>query len=190
MNRRTLFFLPVALAAAACTSASASRARAAGPTPVSPAASANKAALPDGPVAPAIQSAQWLNTKPLAWDGLRGRVVMVEFWTFGCINCKNVTPALKDMHADFKDEGFTLIGVHSPEFDYEKKLANVQKAVKDAGITYPVAIDNDFANWRRYRNRYWPAIYLVDKRGVIRYTHIGEGRYEETRRWIELLLNE
>lgn len=94
------------------------------------------------------------------------------------------------MYADYKDRGFTLLSVHSPEFNYEKELANVQKAVKDLGVTYPVALDNDFANWRRYRNRFWPTLYLVDKRGVIRFTHIGEGGYEETRRWIESLLAE
>ncbi len=94
------------------------------------------------------------------------------------------------MYADYKDRGFTILGVHSPEFDYEKKLPNVQKAVRDMGIKYPVALDNDFANWRRYRNRYWPARYLVDKRGITRFTHIGEGGYEETRQWIETLLAE
>jgi alkyl hydroperoxide reductase subunit AhpC len=94
------------------------------------------------------------------------------------------------MYADFKAKGFTILGVHSPEFNHEKVLANVQSAVKRMGIEYPVALDNDFANWRRYRNRYWPARYLVDKRGVIRYTHIGEGGYEETRKWIEVLLAE
>jgi hypothetical protein len=94
------------------------------------------------------------------------------------------------MHAAYKDKGFVLLGVHSPEFNHERDFVNVQKAVKRLGIEYPVALDNDFANWRRYRNRYWPARYLVDKRGIIRYTHIGEGGYDETRRWIELLLAE
>jgi hypothetical protein len=94
------------------------------------------------------------------------------------------------MHADYKNKGLVLLGVHSPEFNHEREFANVQKAVKRLGIEYPVALDNDFANWRRYRNSYWPARYLVDKRGVIRYTHIGEGGYDETRRWIETLLAE
>jgi hypothetical protein len=94
------------------------------------------------------------------------------------------------MYADFKDRGFVIIGVHSPEFDYEKKLANVKKAIAEMGIEYPVAIDNDFVNWNRYRNRYWPARYLIDKRGVVRFTHIGEGAYEKTRAWIEKLVAE
>jgi thiol-disulfide isomerase/thioredoxin len=146
--------------------------------------------LPEGPVAPLIQSDQWINTEPLAWEVLRGQVVMIEFWTYGCINCQHVIPSLKGMYADYKDRGFTIIGVHSPEFSHERVLINVQDAVKRLGIEYPVAIDNDFANWRRYRNRYWPARYLVDKRGVIRFTHIGEGGYDETRGWIERLLAE
>ena len=149
--------------------------------------------LPDGPVAPLIESAVWLNTPnnaPLAWDALRGQVVMVEFWTIGCINCQHVIPSLVDMYADYRARGFTILGVHSPEFDYERQLNNVKSSVKKWGIEYPVAIDNDFENWNRYRNRYWPARYLVDKRGVVRHTHIGEGGDAETRQWIETLLAE
>ena len=137
-----------------------------------------------------MNSDTWINSEPLAWDDLRGQVVMVEFWTFGCINCRNVIPSLREMHAEYADNGLVIVGVHSPEFNYEHDLANVQTAVKDLGVEYPVAIDNDFANWNRYRNRYWPALYLVDKRGVIRYTHIGEGGYDQTRQWIERLLAE
>ena len=146
--------------------------------------------MPAGPLAPAIQSDVWLNTQPIDWKSLRGTVTMVEFWTLGCINCQHVIPSLRQFYADYQKRGFTLIGVHSPEFDYEKKLANVKEAIKKWGIAYPVAIDNDFANWRRYRNRYWPALYLIDKRGVVRYTHIGEGGEAETRKWIEALLVE
>jgi thiol-disulfide isomerase/thioredoxin len=171
MQRRTFITALVPLAGAALTATRAS-------------------AAPAAPLAPFIQSDVWINTQPLEWDSLRGRVVMVEFWTYGCINCRNVLPALKGMYADFRDEGFIILGVHSPEFDHERKLANVRKAVKDLGITYPVAIDNDFANWRRYRNRYWPALYLIDKRGVIRHTRIGEGGYAETREWISKLVSE
>jgi hypothetical protein len=94
------------------------------------------------------------------------------------------------MHEDYAEKGLTIIGVHSPEFEYEKKLANVKKAAADLGMLYPIAIDNDFDNWDRYRNRYWPARYLVDKRGVLRFKHIGEGAYAETREWIERLIAE
>ncbi len=147
--------------------------------------------LPTGPIAPPIVSDTWLNTPgPVAWDSLRGKVVMVEFWTFDCINCRNVLPAFKGYHRDFAAKGLVIVGVHSPEFAHEKVLANVQRAARDLGVEYPIALDNDFANWNRYSNRYWPARYLVDKRGVIRYTHIGEGAYDETRAWIEQLIAE
>lgn len=175
MKRRT-FFASLPLFAAACA--------------VDQSARAQSPKQPVGPLAPAIQSDTWLNTKPIDWQRLRGTVTMVEFWTLGCINCQHVIPSMKQFHADYKPRGFTLIGVHSPEFDYEKQLSNVKDAVKRWGIAYPVAIDNDFANWRRYRNRYWPALYLIDKRGLLRYTHIGEGGEPETRKWIENLLAE
>ena len=146
--------------------------------------------IPDAPIAPPIASDTWLNSQPLSWGSLRGRVVLVEFWTFDCINCRHVIPALSGMYDSYKDQGFTLIGVHSPEFQYEHNLASVKDAVREMGIQYPVAIDNDFANWNRYHNLYWPALYLIDKRGVIRFTHIGEGGYDETRNWIEKLVKE
>jgi thiol-disulfide isomerase/thioredoxin len=149
-----------------------------------------RAPVPGGPIAPEVMSDTWLNTDPLPWDALRGQVVMVEFWTYGCYNCRNVLPELKSMYADYRDRGFTLLGVHAPEFDHERDPANVRKAVQTHGIVYPVVIDNDFANWKRYRNRYWPAWYLVDKRGALRWQHIGEGAYDETRMWIETLLKE
>jgi len=148
------------------------------------------APTPTGPVAPAIVSKTWINSPPLEWSALRGTVVMVEFWTFDCINCRHVIPYLRGMYDSYRDKGFTLIGVHSPEFDYEHVLTNVQDAATKMGLQYPIAIDNDFANWNRYHNLYWPAIYLVDKRGVIRYTHIGEGGYDESRAWIEKLIQE
>jgi len=139
---------------------------------------------------PEINGAVWINSQPLTAKDLRGKVVMVEFWTHGCVNCRNVIPELKRMYAYYAAQGFTIIGVHSPEFDYEKDADGVRQAVKDFGIAYPVVLDNDFANWKRYRNAYWPAIYLLDKRGVLRYTHIGEGAYDITRSAIEQLLAE
>lgn len=174
MKRRTLF-ASISLLLAACASGQPALA---------------DSPLPAGPLAPAIQSDTWLNTAPIAWQRLRGTVTMVEFWTLGCINCQHVIPSMRVFFADYQKRGFTLIGVHSPEFDYEKQLANVKAAIKKWGIVYPVVMDNDFANWRRYRNRYWPALYLIDKRGVIRYTHIGEGGETETRKQIEVLLAE
>ncbi|HEY3291613.1 MAG TPA: redoxin domain-containing protein [Anaerolineae bacterium] len=146
--------------------------------------------VPTGPLAPPISSTTWLNSPALNWDSLRGQVVMVEFWTFACINCRHVIPYLRGMYDSYSARGFTLIGVHSPEFDYEHDFDNVQVAVKQMGLRYPIAIDNDFANWNRYHNLYWPAVFLVDKRGVIRYTHVGEGGYDESRAWIEKLISE
>jgi thiol-disulfide isomerase/thioredoxin len=142
------------------------------------------------PLAPRIESADWINSAPLAWDSLRGQVVLVEFWTFDCINCRHVIPFLRGIDKDYRSRGLTLIGVHSPEFDYEHVLANVQDAVRKMGIQYPVALDNDFANWNRYHNLAWPTVYLVDKHGLIRYSHVGEEGYDETRQWIERLLQE
>lgn len=147
-------------------------------------------ASPQGIPAPQIKSDTWINSQPLTWYSLRGKVVLVEFWTFGCINCRHVTPYLNEMDEDYRSQGLTIIGVHSPEFRYEHDLSNVKDAVRNMDIRYPIAVDNDFANWNSYHNLAWPALYLVDKHGLIRYTHVGEGAYDETRQWIEQLLKE
>jgi thiol-disulfide isomerase/thioredoxin len=117
-------------------------------------------------------------------------VVLLEFWTFGCINCRNVEPYIKTWHRKYADQGLVVIGVHAPEFSYERVLANVQRYIQERAIGYPIAIDNDFATWNRYKNRYWPAMYLIDKRGMIRYLRIGEGGYQQTEQRISELLNE
>ena len=140
--------------------------------------------------APDVVGKTWLNSKPLSLSTLKGKVVLVEFWTYGCYNCVNVEPYIKDWYGQYKSRGFTVVAVHSPEFSHEKKLANVREYVKRKGITYPVVIDNDFAIWRRYQNRYWPAMYLIDKNGQIRYRSIGEGRYAQTEQMIQTLLDE
>jgi thiol-disulfide isomerase/thioredoxin len=121
---------------------------------------------------------------------LRGRVVLLEMWTFGCINCQNVMPALKEWHAKYSDEGLVIIGNHYPEFSFEEDLVNLKDAVERYEIEYPVAQDNDGATWKAYQNRYWPTLYLIDKQGQIRYVHIGEGRYRQTEEYIKLLLEE
>lgn len=140
--------------------------------------------------APEIVSETWLNSSPKTMSGLRGKVVLVEFWTFECWNCHNVEPYIKQWHARYGDAGLEVISIHSPEFDRERDPANVRSYVDKAGIKYAVAIDNDFANWNRYRNRYWPTLYLVDKRGMLRYSKIGEGGYADTERRIKALLEE
>ena len=120
----------------------------------------------------------------------KGKVILVDFWTFSCINCIRTQPYLNAWQEKYADKGLVIVGVHTPEFDFEKKLENVQEAVKKAGITYPVVLDNDFATWSAYANRYWPHKYLIDAEGYIRYDHIGEGGYEETEEMIQQLLKE
>lgn len=147
--------------------------------------------LSKGPVAPEIiAGGEWFNSKPLKLSDLRGKVVVIDFWTYSCINCQRTLPYLRDWWDKYKDDGLVIIGVHSPEFEFEKNPDNVAQAIKDFGLTYPVVQDNDFATWRAYDNHYWPAKYIVDKDGFIRYTHFGEGEYDETEKVIQELLRE
>lgn len=149
------------------------------------------ASLPDLGPAPELTNDIWLNVdSPLRLADLRGKVVIVEMWTFGCINCQNVIPSLKDWHTKYKDEGLVIIGNHYPEFSYEEDLENLKDAIARFDIQYAVAQDNSGATWRAYENRYWPALFLIDKQGHIRYVHIGEGRYKETEENIRALLAE
>ncbi len=147
--------------------------------------------LPDLGPAPELTNTIWLNTpSPLHLADLRGKVVGVEMWTFDCINCQHVMPFLKAWYAKYKDQGFVLIGNHFPEFSVEADLNNLKAAVASNGILYPVAQDNNGATWNAYHNMYWPALYLIDKRGHIRYVHFGEGAYDETESNISTLLAE
>ena len=132
----------------------------------------------------------WINSQPLKIIGLAGRVVLVDFWTYTCVNCIRTFPYLKSWHAKYADDGLVVLGVHTPEFTFEEKLGNVQQAVTDNGIAWAVALDNDYETWRAYDNRSWPAKYLIDKEGIIRYTHFGEGAYAETELKIRELLEE
>jgi len=151
----------------------------------------NLASLPDLGPAPELMNDTWLNVdSPLRLADLRGKVVLLEMWTFGCINCRNVMPALKEWQASYQDQGLVIIGNHFPEFSYEKDLANLRDAIARYDIQYAVAQDNEGATWRAYKNRYWPTLYLIDKQGHIRYVHIGEGRYKETEEHIKALLEE
>lgn len=147
--------------------------------------------FPKGPMAPElIPGGAWFNSKPLKLSELRGKVVIIDFWTYTCINCQRTFPYLRKWYDTYKDKGLIIIGVHSPEFEFEKSEKNVAKAIKDFGLTYPIVQDNDFATWRAYNNKYWPAKYILDKDGVIRYTHFGEGAYDETEKVIQELLKE
>lgn len=134
---------------------------------------------------------QWLNTEsPLTIAGLRGKVVLIDFWTYTCINCIRTLPYVTSWYDTYKEDGFVVVGVHTPEFAFEKKTENVLSAIARYNIHYPVAQDNDYRTWRDYDNHYWPAHYLVDANGIIRYVHYGEGRYQETERAVQDLLKE
>jgi thiol-disulfide isomerase/thioredoxin len=149
------------------------------------------AARPEGPPAPELSNGgAWINSEPLTLAGLRqqGKVVLIDFWTYGCYNCANTLPYVKQWWEKYKDQGLVIVGVHTPEFDSERILENVQAAVKRQEIGWPVVQDNDYTIWRSYSNRYWPRFYLVDSRGQIIYDHIGEGAYEETERQIQAAL--
>ena len=155
----------------------------------------------DGPARPALRVAEahaaapdfvgisgWLNSAPLSIASLRGKVVLVDFWTYGCINCVRTLPYVTQLSEKYKDKGLVVVGIHTPEFPFEHSAANVQAALKRHGIRYPVAQDNASATWDAYRNQYWPAQYIVDRSGNIVFTHAGEGQYEEIERTIQKLL--
>lgn len=137
-----------------------------------------------------VGSGKWLNSSPLTLASLRGKVVLVDFWTYTCINCIRTLPHVTGWYDKYKDQGFVVVGVHTPEFEFEKKTENVAQAINQYRIHYPVAQDNDYATWNNYSNQYWPAEYLIDANGNIRRVHFGEGKYEETEQAIQALLAE
>jgi thiol-disulfide isomerase/thioredoxin len=140
--------------------------------------------------APEVSGEQWINAEPMRLAELRGRVVLVEFWTFACVNCRNVEPYVNAWHKRYADQGLVVIGVHTPELPHERDVDNVRRYVRERGLAYPIVIDGAFDTWRRYENRAWPAMYLIDKRGLIRYVNVGEGDYERTEHTIHTLLGE
>jgi len=144
----------------------------------------------EGQMPPLDGAVQWLNSSPLTAEQLKGKVVLVDFWTYSCINCLRAIPYVKAWAEKYKDQGLVVIGVHSPEFAFEKNVDNVKKAISDLGITYPVAVDNDYAIWRAFDNEYWPAHYFIDAKGQVRHHHFGEGDYDQSERIIQQLLAE
>ena len=148
----------------------------------------NPESAPPPPAAELAGIAAWINSEPLTLRQLRGKVVLIDFWTYTCINCIRTFPYLKLWHSRYADDGLVILGIHTPEFEFEKDFANVRQATVDNGIVWPVAQDNDFATWDAYNNRYWPAKYLIDRDGQVRYTHFGEGHYAETEGQIRELL--
>jgi len=130
----------------------------------------------------------WLNSEPLTAAGLRGRVVLVDFWTYSCVNWLRTLPYVRAWHERYREHGLVVVGVHAPEFGFEHDLGNVRRAAAELDVGYPVVVDNDFAIWRSFENHYWPAVYLVDRDGRIRFHHFGEEAYEETERAVQRLL--
>ena len=153
------------------------------PTPLTPALTGDEKPAPE-----LVGISSWINSDPFTLESKLGQVVLVDFWTYTCINCIRTFPYLREWHEKYADAGLVIVGVHTPEFEFEKIRENVVDAVGKFGLKYPVAQDNDFATWRAFENRFWPAKYLIDKDGVIRYTHFGEGAYDETEQKIRELL--
>ena len=179
VSRRTPAQKIVTAAAPAAISASGATAATAKPVVTLPVLS---------PSAPDVVPAGWINTPGLTPADLEGKVVLYEFWTFGCYNCKNVLPHVKAWHARYAKDGLITLSIHTPEFDYEGKVENIQKFVTENEITYPVALDPDSHIWQAFQNHYWPNMFLHDQQGQRRYEHIGEGSYDETEDAIRLLL--
>jgi thiol-disulfide isomerase/thioredoxin len=147
------------------------------------------AELPDfGPAPDFVGISAWLNSKPLSITDLRGKVVLVDVWTYSCINCLRTLPHLRAWYAEYHSRGLEIVGVHTPEFAFEHVLGNVRKATRDLDVTWPVALDNKYATWNAYSNEYWPAEYFVDRSGHVRKAHFGEGEYEQSEQLIRKLL--
>ena len=144
----------------------------------------------EGPAPSLAGAVEWLNSKPLTTDELKGKVVLIDFWTYSCINCLRAIPYVRAWAERYRDHGLVVIGVHAPEFAFERNVDNVKKAIATLGISYPVAVDNDYKIWRAFDNEYWPAHYFIDAKGQIRHHHFGEGEYDDSERVIQKLLAE
>jgi thiol-disulfide isomerase/thioredoxin len=149
------------------------------------------AAKPSGRQIPEIQGIEtWLNSAPIKLSAQKGKVILLQFWTFACINCQRTLPSIIKWHQDYASQGLLVVSIHAPELVFERSINNVKKAVQQRGITYPVAIDSNFTTWKAFDNHYWPHLFLADRQGVLRYDHIGEGAYEQTEQKIRELLSE
>src|SRR5262245_15202479 len=146
--------------------------------------------VPAGELSSLSSASGWLNSPPLTVESLRGKVVLIDVWTYTCINWLRTVPYVRAWAEKYKDQGLVVIGVHAPEFPFERNVDNVRRAVNEMRLTYPIAVDNDFAIWRAFRNQYWPALYFVDAQGRTRHHHFGEGEYEQSERFIQQLLAE
>jgi thiol-disulfide isomerase/thioredoxin len=197
-RRRLLLYLGLGIAGAGTTIGCSLNTRkentgsAIAPTNSTPVAntSAEIAALPPaGQPLPEFQGiTQWLNSDPLTLANLRGSVVLIQFWTFACINCQRTLPYIVQWHQQYAAKGLKVIGIHTPEFAFERDVNNIKQALQKHKITYPVPVDTSFKTWNAYRNEYWPHLFLADRQGRIRYDHIGEGAYDTTEQTIQKLL--
>ena len=151
---------------------------------------ADAAETQTNPTAAEFAAGTWINSEPLTLKSLRGRVVLIEFWTFGCYNCRNTLPFVKRWHESYSDKGLTIVGVHSPEFAGERNIDNVRREVGSLGIKYPVVTDNDYETWKAYNVEAWPTLFVLDKTGRVRWTHVGEGSYDVAEQIIQKLLTE
>jgi thiol-disulfide isomerase/thioredoxin len=204
MFRRTSILTVIIVVVASVAVVRIAKLRGRGPRPIASeralAAKANVAvtdlqpdeliAATNAPAAPEFAKGDWINSDPLTLNKLRGRVVLVEFWTFGCYNCRNTLPSVKEWDARYRERGLTIVGVHTPETTSEYNLDNVRREVPGLAIKYPVVTDNDYTTWKAYGVEAWPTILVIDKQGRIRWLHVGEGRYEETENAIKTLLAE
>jgi thiol-disulfide isomerase/thioredoxin len=142
------------------------------------------------PAAPEISNGLWINSEPLTLKSLHGRVVLIEFWTFACYNCRNTLPSLKKWDAQYRDQGLTIVGVHTPELDFERDIDQLRREVAALGVKYPIVTDQDYSTWKAYGVEAWPTLFVLDKQGRVRWTHVGEGYYDETEAVIKKLLAE
>jgi thiol-disulfide isomerase/thioredoxin len=142
------------------------------------------------PAASELSNGAWINSEPLTLKSLHGRVVLIEFWTFACYNCRNTLPTVKKWDAQYREKGLTIIGVHTPESDLESNVNEVRREVAGLSIKYPVVTDNDYSTWKAYKVEAWPTLFLLDKQGRVRWTHVGEGYYDQTEEVIKKLLAE
>src|SRR5215467_2098170 len=142
------------------------------------------------PTAPELSSGVWINSAPLTLKSLHGRVVLIEFWTFACYNCRNTLPTIKKWDTQYRKQGLTVIGVHTPELDIERNVDSLRHEIAGLGIEYPVVTDNDYSTWKAYQVEAWPTLFVLDKQGRVRWTHVGEGYYDETEAVIKKLLAE
>jgi len=148
-------------------------------------------ALPDLGEMPSLEGGiGWINSAPITRESLRGKIAIIEIWTFACINCLHALPHVKETAERYREKGLVTIGVHTPELPRERPRANVEAAIKKLGVTFPVVLDNNFTIWKAFKNEYWPSIYLVDRKGRIRFHHDGEGQYAEIDAAVALLLAE